>query len=788
MKTLRHLMPVALVVLMLGTLVAPIRADSHSLRAAADAMHDQLVAAQRLLFRAERAADPQAVYDEAGQAVSAAQTLYHDALQPPLLAQAPLADGPITSALDEAAAAVAAGDPVALAAASGHLWSGLLYAGYAGTLSAITAGDLAAATDWLGVREFIPATRITLITNDAAQAVAALGRDEVDSAAALTAIQNDLLNTYFFRLRDALQELQIALDREFAIRAAEWAGEVSGYYRILADDFTAKMGDEAAAALQADLSALEAAVRAADWPGAYAHLDAVRAHVSEYQPVELSAEEIAENGQLLYVFTDLVAVEYRDGVRNGAITVEIEYREAVTFHTQAVRLYEVLRPIIAATDADAAQRLGALYDTIGAQIASYADSSAVTEGVQEAKQIIEAALSLNLGNSNAAAFVIVETLLSDIENAVAVGRYEDAEQSRLQAYAIFDFGPEKRLLTFAPELAFTVETLFWQGDDTHPGLGSLLAVEAPPEEITPALAGIRSVLAEAQVVLGTSTAPLTIIVNSAIIVLREGLEAVVIIVALSAGLVRAKMRLRGPLLLGALLAFVATLITGIIANRLLSLFQSHGEKLEAVVSLIAIGVLLLITNWFFHKVYWADHLAGFHKQKHEIIKGAGAGQFLALVLLGFTSIYREGFETVLFLQALILDAGVTTVLQGTLLGLLLVAIVGGLTFMLQKRLPYMAMMVVTGILIGGVLIIMIGKTARVLQVVGWLPITPVTGLSLPYWLGQWFGVFATWEGLLLQVMAAVFVVGSYYLAEYQKKSRRSRRKQAAQPVAPSQNS
>lgn len=114
------------------------------------------------------------------------------------------------------------------------------------------------------------------------------------------------------------------------------------------------------------------------------------------------------------------------------------------------------------------------------------------------------------------------------------------------------------------------------------------------------------------------------------------------------------------------------------ADALLSLFRDYGERLEAVVSLIALGVLLLITNWFFHKVYWTDHLAGFHQRKGKLLRGE-AGKYLGLVILGFTSIYREGFETVLFLQALVLDAGLWFVIQGVLLGLAGVGIVGVIT-------------------------------------------------------------------------------------------------------------
>ena len=99
------------------------------------------------------------------------------------------------------------------------------------------------------------------------------------------------------------------------------------------------------------------------------------------------------------------------------------------------------------------------------------------------------------------------------------------------------------------------------------------------------------------------------------------------------------------------------------------------------------------------------------------------------------------------------------------MGLVGVLGVGYITFRLQSRLPYKQMLVVTGVLIGAVLLVMVGNTTHVLQIVGWAPLHPIRTLTLPYWFGLWFGVYATWGGLLLQAAAAIFVIGSYVLSE-----------------------
>jgi len=116
---------------------------------------------------------------------------------------------------------------------------------------------------------------------------------------------------------------------------------------------------------------------------------------------------------------------------------------------------------------------------------------------------------------------------------------------------------------------------------------------------------------------------------------------------------------------------------------------------------------------------------------------------------------------------------VPVVLMGVLCSSIAVALVGMLVFRLQKNLPYMKILVVTGILIGSVLLQMVGSTVHVLQVVGWLPIHVMQGLDLPYWLGTWFGLYPTWEGLIFQAAAMIFVIGSYVLAEGMRKHRLS---------------
>jgi high-affinity iron transporter len=274
----------------------------------------------------------------------------------------------------------------------------------------------------------------------------------------------------------------------------------------------------------------------------------------------------------------------------------------------------------------------------------------------------------------------------------------------------------------------------------------------------------------------------TIVFNSAAIVFREGLEAVLIFAAVTASLRGANAGRRRPMAAGAGLAFLASVVTWFVAQAVMDVASPLGPKLEAITGFIAIVVLLVVLNWFVHKVYWSQWIGRHHRQRRRVLARTGISATTGLIALGFTAVYREGFETVLFLQNLELKAGSAAVLEGVAAGLAATTAVGLATFWLHRKLPYRRMLISTGVLVGVVLVVMIGGTALSFQDLGWLP-RHATPFTVPTWMGAWFEMYSTWETLGAQVLAAGFVVGSYYLAEYLKVRRpRARGARVAEPA------
>ena len=237
-------------------------------------------------------------------------------------------------------------------------------------------------------------------------------------------------------------------------------------------------------------------------------------------------------------------------------------------------------------------------------------------------------------------FDLVDISLDQMQAAVSAGEPEQAEQARLSAYGFFEFGPEPLLRALDPQLVSEVEGLVWYGARGEDGLAELIARGASAQDIRETRVALDEALEQARGVVGEGASDATMITNAALIVFREGLEAILIIAAITASMVAANRPLRRPVYRGALLALPATAVLWVLAQTVIDSLSRYGEKLEAVVGLIAIAVLLLVLNWFFHRVYWTGWIAGHRKRGKAlagtatVATGIAASTVAGLYLLG----------------------------------------------------------------------------------------------------------------------------------------------------------
>jgi high-affinity iron transporter len=268
-----------------------------------------------------------------------------------------------------------------------------------------------------------------------------------------------------------------------------------------------------------------------------------------------------------------------------------------------------------------------------------------------------------------------------------------------------------------------------------------------------------------------------------VLVFREGLECILVLAAITAGMSRSKQGSGTAVATGVAIGFIATLLTWFGTVHMMNDLSKHVStiQLQASTGLLAIFVLLIVMNWFFHKLYWTGWISVHNKRKQFLIQqsatsnGSRAKLFWGMALLGFSSLYREGVEVVLFLQSYRLRVGGQVLLRGVAGGLVLTSAVGVLSFVLHRKLPYKRLLVVTGVLLGAVLLVMVGEQVQEMQLAGWLSTTELPLLThlLPPWTGAWFSTFPNVQGLLAQFLAAIIVLGSYLVAQKPKLKHRN---------------
>ena len=505
-------------------------------------------------------------------------------------------------------------------------------------------------------------------------------------------------------------------------------------------------------------------------------------------PNLLTPEDVERRERIVLKLLRLIPKEYQSGVRDGEITIPIEYREAKSFTIQTQQIINELMPVWRQTKLQALEKNGPelleLLQHLENAIEQKKDQSEIASLVEGSANLLQGDFGLTLKRAGTANDVVAETalevrsLLGQSLAAAQGKQWRKAEQLRLDAYINFDLEIESRTLPRDPALAIRAEKAFLDGHPGSPGVKAVLDARLAGDQLTSSYERALDSLEECVALVKVGLSPTAALIGAIFIVAREGLEAVVILAALLAGLRGTENAgIRRRIGIGAWLALGATAVLFVTSRTLLQGLSHYGETLEAIISVLAVIILLMVTNWVFHKYYWT----GWNARLRDLSKAAQRQrqtrwESAALVGVGFMTIFREGFETTLFLQSLILEAGLRPVLLGLALGALFIGAVGFAVFSIGAKLPYRKMLMVTGGLVIFVLFTFIGSTVRLFQTVGWLPVHPVPGLELPAWAGVWLGLYPTWEGLLIPFGTFAYVGGMWLLVKFS--ARRAQRREA----------
>ncbi|HWO42360.1 MAG TPA: cytochrome c/FTR1 family iron permease [Candidatus Eisenbacteria bacterium] len=256
---------------------------------------------------------------------------------------------------------------------------------------------------------------------------------------------------------------------------------------------------------------------------------------------------------------------------------------------------------------------------------------------------------------------------------------------------------------------------------------------------------------------GTASEAYTLF-NAALIIVREGVEAALIVSAIIAVL-----KATGALdavryiHLGWALALLSGIATWFVAQTVLTVGGAEREVIEGFTAILAALVLFSVSYWLISKAEakrWQRYI------QQKVKEALTARRVAALVGVSFLAVYREAFETVLFYQALWLQSPTAHgfVIGGFFLGVAILAVLVALIFKAGVKMPLRLFFGLSSALLYLLAFVFLGEGIKDLQATGWFSETPLAHApELP-----WFGIYPTLETLLAQSLLLLAALAALF--------------------------
>ncbi len=351
--------------------------------------------------------------------------------------------------------------------------------------------------------------------------------------------------------------------------------------------------------------------------------------------------------------------------------------------------------------------------------------------------------------ADAAVFGLVRQQLDSAMALARVGQFAAASATAFDAYMTFE-QVERAVRARNPGLATDLEAAF-------AAFRTRAAGGATPAELSLLRERLGAGLENAERVIADRMSGPNLFLQSFVIMVREGLEAILIIGALLAFLTKTGAgERRRDIHIGVGAAIGASLLTAVLLETLFQISPNRREGLEGGTMLVAAVMLFYVSYWLLSKMEvakWNRFVKG------KVQDALSSGSALALVSVAFLAVYREGFETMLFYKALFVaagaGAGVMPVVGGIVAGSLVLVVAYLAINRFGVRLPLKPFFGVTSAFLYYMAFVFAGKGIAELQegglvgttIVPWAPRVPA------------LGIYPTLESLALQgVLLLLFII------------------------------
>ena len=351
------------------------------------------------------------------------------------------------------------------------------------------------------------------------------------------------------------------------------------------------------------------------------------------------------------------------------------------------------------------------------------------------------------------------------------GKIQEALTTSRSAYLDSYEKVEIPLRPIDPDFTLDMEIKFAE-------LRNLIQSNAGYEQVVKKTSEIKSGLDESErLVSGTGiVAPSIAFSTSFSIIFREGLESALIIGAIITYLEASRnQRFKKHVYYGIIMAAAATAVTWFIAQYIIEISGTSRELIEAIAGISAVVVLFWVSFWVLNKIEtkrWIEFV------KAKVWKATTTGSVMVFVMLSFFTVYREGFETVLFYQAILAFARYMEwyVIAGMVLGLAVIIGVALGVRKLGKKLPLRVLFGLTMGIGAYMSIAFMGNAIREFQEVGYISTTHMIGTipRLDINLATMTGIHPTLETVVAQlILLSVYIIGSLYILILQPRKKKA---------------
>ncbi|MEH8017904.1 FTR1 family protein [Rheinheimera muenzenbergensis] len=286
-------------------------------------------------------------------------------------------------------------------------------------------------------------------------------------------------------------------------------------------------------------------------------------------------------------------------------------------------------------------------------------------------------------------------------------------------------------------------------------LRQLLQQQHNAVELQAEIAAIQQLLQQAQSALdNTQLAGVNVFLLALLILLREGLEALLVVAAIySVAVKTAQPKLKRSVHYGWIAALLLGALTWLLASLVITISGASRELTEGYTALVAAVMLFYMGFWMHSKTsaaQWQQYIS------RQINTAMTSGAYVGLAVVVFLAVYREVFETILFYQSLWLQGGHTHQLAfvaGIAAALLALLILGVALFKFALKLPLKRFFASTALLMFVLAVIMTGKGIAALQEAG---VLAQSLLSLPA--VSWLGFYPSLQGIAAQLLLITLAV------------------------------